>query len=186
MQYLCSASHPLSVWRPVHDSRKEDAQCEVWAVQCPRWAVVQSTELQAVIPDHGSRNTCRGGGRGALTPPWQGKGMGESSQASYQVTEASAPEEKLQTCCGLLCPGVICCRRVGATVQSTPSLWVCSVEAAWMWDAVPENGLAPAAVGTPLIPPGLCSATNLRDLWRWTSKVHFAGEKCCNNDLFTF
>lgn len=71
--------------------------------------------------------------------------MGERSQASWQVTEASTPEEELQTCRGLpLSKGDLLQEGwwYHAGVSPPPSLWVSSMEAttlflmeccAWEW-----------------------------------------------------
>lgn len=126
---------------------QQERGCSVWGMSCsdvPGWAAVQSTQLWAVIPDHGSRNTCRGGGRGVLTAPLT---VQRDERGVRLVSKSLKPpllrkNSKPAVVC--FCQRVICCRRVCGIVQvSVHHLqWVCSVETttlclmehcAWKW-----------------------------------------------------
>lgn len=168
---------------------QQERGCSVWSVSCSgvpdeQWCKVQSCKQWFLTMGAGTRAEV--GAEVPSQPPWQGKGMAERSQASQQVTEASAPEEKLQTCCGLplswgdllqkgWCYRAVHTLTVGLQRGSSMDVGCCA------WERP-----GPSCSGDPTNPPGLCSAINLRGLWRWTSKVYFGGKKCCNKDLFVF
>lgn len=140
---------------------QQERGCSVWSMSCsdvPGWAAIQSTQLWAVIPDHGSRNTCRGGGRGVLTAPLT---VQRDERGVRLVSKSLKPpllrkNSKPAVVC--FCQRVICCRRVCGIVQVSVHHLHCGF-AAWKqppftwWNTVPGNGLAPSYNGSSTNPP---------------------------------